>query len=54
MHAFVDVKKCEGFKEPQRRMTIAQKRQSTEWKYYIAAEEVIWDYTPNMHQHIDE
>uniref|UniRef100_A0A8C7Y1R2 Coagulation factor V n=1 Tax=Oryzias sinensis TaxID=183150 RepID=A0A8C7Y1R2_9TELE len=31
-----------------RTMTIAQKRQSTEWKYYIAAEEVVWDYSPDI------
>uniref|UniRef100_A0AAQ5ZUT6 ferroxidase n=1 Tax=Amphiprion ocellaris TaxID=80972 RepID=A0AAQ5ZUT6_AMPOC len=48
MHAFVDVKKCDAFKEPLRRMTIAQRRESMEWKYYIAAEEVVWDYTPNI------
>uniref|UniRef100_A0A3B5A0B7 ferroxidase n=1 Tax=Stegastes partitus TaxID=144197 RepID=A0A3B5A0B7_9TELE len=54
MHAFVDVKKCDAFKEPVRRMTVAQRRESTEWKYYIAAEEIIWNYTPNMHEHIDE
>ncbi|XP_069568180.1 coagulation factor V [Brachyistius frenatus] len=54
MHAFVDVKKCDGFEAPQRRMTYAQRRYSTEWKYYIAAEEIIWDYTPNVHEHVDE
>uniref|UniRef100_A0A3P9KGY4 ferroxidase n=1 Tax=Oryzias latipes TaxID=8090 RepID=A0A3P9KGY4_ORYLA len=54
LHGFVDIKKCEEFKEPTRTMTIAQKRQSTEWKYYIAAEEVVWDYSPNMQEHVDE
>ncbi|KAM6934597.1 coagulation factor V [Xenentodon cancila] len=54
MHGFVDVNKCEGFKEPVRRLTISQKRQSTEWKYYIAAEEIVWDYSPNMQEHIDK
>nr|XP_020442633.1 coagulation factor V [Monopterus albus] len=54
MHGFVDVMKCDGFEAPQRRMTIEQKRHSREWKYYIAAEEIIWDYAPNMHEHIDE
>uniref|UniRef100_A0A3Q1GC09 ferroxidase n=1 Tax=Acanthochromis polyacanthus TaxID=80966 RepID=A0A3Q1GC09_9TELE len=28
--------------------------ESMEWKYYIAAEEVVWDYTPNTHEHIDD
>ncbi|XP_076602278.1 coagulation factor V [Chaetodon auriga] len=54
MHGFVDVKKCDGFNAPRRKMTIEQKRHSREWKYYIAAEEIVWDYAPNMHEHIDE
>ncbi|XP_061679795.1 coagulation factor V isoform X2 [Syngnathoides biaculeatus] len=54
MHAFLDVNQCEGVKAPRRRMTLDQRRQSREWKYYIAAEEVIWDYAPNMPEHIDE
>lgn len=54
MHGFVNVKKCDGFEFPQRRMTIAQKQQMRKWTYYIAAEEIIWDYAPNMPNHIDE
>lgn len=54
MHGFVDVKKCDGFEAPHRRMTIAQKRQSREWKYYIAAEEIVWDYAQNRPDYIDE
>uniref|UniRef100_A0A3B3DA01 ferroxidase n=1 Tax=Oryzias melastigma TaxID=30732 RepID=A0A3B3DA01_ORYME len=54
MHGFVDIKRCEEFKEPIRTMTIAQKRHSTEWTYYIAAEEVVWDYSPKIQEHMDE
>ncbi|XP_073329346.1 coagulation factor V [Pagrus major] len=54
MHGFVDVTKCDGFKAPWRRMTVAQKRHSREWVYYIAAEEVVWDYAPTIHEHVDE
>lgn len=54
MHGFMDVKNCDGFRAPRRRMTIEQKRQSREWIYYIAAEEIVWDYAPEMHEHIDE
>lgn len=54
MHAFVDVINCEGFEKPHRWVTIAQKRQSREWKYYIAAEEIVWDYAPTKQDHIDE
>lgn len=54
MYGFVDVKKCEGFEEPVRKMTIAEQRQSKEWTYYISAEEIIWDYAPNLQEHVDE
>nr|XP_046260880.1 coagulation factor V [Scatophagus argus] len=53
MHGFFDVKKCDDFEAPRRRMTIEQKRHSREWIYYIAAEEIVWDYAPNMHENID-
>uniref|UniRef100_A0A669DEQ5 ferroxidase n=1 Tax=Oreochromis niloticus TaxID=8128 RepID=A0A669DEQ5_ORENI len=48
------VKHIEGFEKPHRWVTIAQKRQSREWKYYIAAEEIVWDYAPTKQDHIDE
>ncbi|XP_055006712.1 coagulation factor V-like [Boleophthalmus pectinirostris] len=54
MHAFVEVKKCAEFDAPKRTITYAQKLQSSVWTYYIAAEEVIWDYAPNMPDYADE
>ncbi|XP_033979525.1 coagulation factor V [Trematomus bernacchii] len=54
MHGFLEVKKCDGFSVPNRRMTIEQKRHSKVWKYYIAAEEIIWDYAPSMPEYVDE
>ncbi|KAF7654098.1 hypothetical protein LDENG_00074670 [Lucifuga dentata] len=54
LHGFVEVKKCEGFEAPSRRMTIAQQRESRHWKFYIAAEEITWDYAPQMPAHVDE
>ncbi|KAI9534498.1 hypothetical protein NQZ68_012731 [Dissostichus eleginoides] len=54
MHGFLEVKMCDGFTAPNRRMTIEQKRHSKEWKYYIAAEEIIWDYAPSMPDYVDE
>uniref|UniRef100_A0A8C7MQ29 ferroxidase n=1 Tax=Oncorhynchus kisutch TaxID=8019 RepID=A0A8C7MQ29_ONCKI len=53
MHGFVEVRSCEGFNPPKRKLTIKQKRESQEWTYYIAAEEVVWDYAPNMPEYID-
>ncbi|XP_019723281.1 coagulation factor V isoform X2 [Hippocampus comes] len=54
MHAFLDVRECEGIQAPRRRISPQQRRESTEWTYYIAAEEVVWDYAPNMPEHIDK
>lgn len=54
MHAFVDVINCKGFEKPQRWVSYAEQRQSREWKYYIAAEEIFWDYAPTKQDHIDE
>lgn len=54
MHGFVDVRKCSGFEPTRRRLTLEERRHSKEWTYYIAAEEIIWDYAPNEHEHIDE
>uniref|UniRef100_A0A6Q2Y3K0 Coagulation factor V n=1 Tax=Esox lucius TaxID=8010 RepID=A0A6Q2Y3K0_ESOLU len=48
MHGFVEVRSCEGFNPPQRKLTIKEKQESQVWIYYIAAEEVVWDYAPNM------
>ncbi|XP_062258155.1 coagulation factor V [Platichthys flesus] len=54
LHGFVDVKTCGGFEAPHRRLTHAQKKESREWVYFIAAEEIVWDYAPNLQPHVDE
>ncbi|CAG5865387.1 unnamed protein product [Menidia menidia] len=54
MHGFVDVKECQEFQKPLRTMTIEERRKSSKWTYYIAAEEVIWNYSPNTPEHVDE
>ncbi|XP_028846857.1 coagulation factor V isoform X2 [Denticeps clupeoides] len=53
MHAFFTVEMCDRFKTPQRQLTIKQMLESQEWTYYIAAEEMVWDYAPNMPDYID-
>ncbi|XP_056145397.1 coagulation factor V [Lampris incognitus] len=54
MYGFVDVKKCEGCDAPKRRLTMQQKHECKEWTYYIAAEEIIWNYAPLMPPFIDK
>ncbi|KAG7467050.1 hypothetical protein MATL_G00149280 [Megalops atlanticus] len=53
MHGYLNIEECEGILPPRRRITMKQRRQSQEWTYYIAAEEVIWDYAPTMAEYID-
>uniref|UniRef100_A0A3B3RPT7 ferroxidase n=1 Tax=Paramormyrops kingsleyae TaxID=1676925 RepID=A0A3B3RPT7_9TELE len=53
MHGFVEVQVCKGIAPPVRKITIQQKRNSQEWTYYIAAEEITWDYAPNVPHYID-
>uniref|UniRef100_A0AAY5EHU5 ferroxidase n=1 Tax=Electrophorus electricus TaxID=8005 RepID=A0AAY5EHU5_ELEEL len=52
MHGFLTVNKCKEFTAPKRRITIVQSRESQEWTYYIAAEEEVWDYAPNLPENI--
>ncbi|XP_073711368.1 coagulation factor V [Misgurnus anguillicaudatus] len=53
LHGYLNIRTCEQFPAPKRRLTIQQKEESQEWTYYIAAEEVLWDYAPNMPENID-
>ncbi|XP_048049358.1 coagulation factor V [Megalobrama amblycephala] len=53
MHGYLNIKTCDEYTAPKRRLTIQQKQESQEWTYYIAAEEIIWDYAPNMPENID-
>uniref|UniRef100_A0A4W4EHW2 ferroxidase n=1 Tax=Electrophorus electricus TaxID=8005 RepID=A0A4W4EHW2_ELEEL len=54
MHGFLTVNKCKEFTAPKRRITIVQSRESQEWTYYIAAEEEVWDYAPNLPENVDK
>uniref|UniRef100_H2UIU2 ferroxidase n=1 Tax=Takifugu rubripes TaxID=31033 RepID=H2UIU2_TAKRU len=54
MYGFVNMEICDGFKAPQRTLTREQRKNSREWTYYIAAEEIVWNYAPNEPAHIDQ
>ncbi|XP_067265312.1 coagulation factor V [Chanodichthys erythropterus] len=53
LHGYLNIKTCDEYTAPKRRLTIQQKQESQEWTYYIAAEEIIWDYAPNMPENMD-
>ncbi|TRY59321.1 hypothetical protein DNTS_033554 [Danionella cerebrum] len=53
LHGYLNIRMCDEFQAPKRRLTIQQKEESQEWTYYIAAEELTWDYAPNMPENMD-
>ncbi|XP_026127337.1 venom prothrombin activator oscutarin-C non-catalytic subunit isoform X1 [Carassius auratus] len=53
LHGYLNIKTCDEYTAPKRRLTIQQKQESQVWTYYIAAEEVTWDYAPNMKDNMD-
>ncbi|XP_051762250.1 coagulation factor V isoform X1 [Ctenopharyngodon idella] len=53
LHGYLNIRTCDEYTAPKRRLTIQEKQESQEWTYYIAAEEVIWDYAPNMAENMD-
>lgn len=53
LHGYLNIRTCEKFPAPKRRLTIQQREESQEWTYFIAAEEIIWDYAPNMPENMD-
>lgn len=54
LYGFVNIEKCDEFKAPQRSITNLQKLHSRKWIYYIAAEEIVWNYAPNEPPYIDQ
>ncbi|KAA0715627.1 V Activated protein C cofactor Coagulation factor [Triplophysa tibetana] len=53
LHGYLNIRTCEEFPAPKRRLTIQEREESKEWTYFIAAEEIIWDYAPNMPENMD-
>lgn len=53
LHGYLNITTCEKFPAPKRRLTIQERAESQEWTYFIAAEEIIWDYAPNMPENMD-
>lgn len=54
LYGFVNMEKCEEFVAPQRNITREEKRNSRRWTYYIAAEEIVWNYAPNEPTYVDQ
>ncbi|XP_037681322.1 coagulation factor V [Choloepus didactylus] len=54
MQAYIDIKNCPKKTRNPKKLTRDQRRHIKRWEYFIAAEEVIWDYAPIIPANIDK
>ncbi|XP_029459292.1 coagulation factor V [Rhinatrema bivittatum] len=53
MHAYLKVTQCTGKETKVKKASFLQRRQIKSWEYFIAAEEVVWDYTFSFPENAD-
>ncbi|XP_053462287.1 coagulation factor V isoform X1 [Nycticebus coucang] len=54
MQAYINIKNCPKKTRNLKKMTLEQRRHIKRWEYFIAAEEVIWDYAPVIPANMDK
>ena len=54
MQAYIDIKNCAKKTRNPKKLTRDQRRHIKRWEYFIAAEEVIWDYAPIIPANMDK
>lgn len=54
MQAFIDIKNCPKKTRSPKTFTREQRRHMKRWEYFIAAEEVIWNYAPVIPANMDK
>ncbi|XP_048968293.1 coagulation factor V isoform X26 [Canis lupus dingo] len=54
MQAYIDIKNCAKKTRNPKKLTRDQRRYMKRWEYFIAAEEVIWDYAPVIPANMDK
>nr|8FDG_A Chain A, Coagulation factor V [Homo sapiens] len=54
MQAYIDIKNCPKKTRNLKKITREQRRHMKRWEYFIAAEEVIWDYAPVIPANMDK
>ncbi|KAM5237485.1 coagulation factor V [Ctenodactylus gundi] len=54
MQASIDIKNCAKKTRSPQKLTRDQRRHMRRWEYFIAAEEVIWDYAPVIPSNMDK
>ncbi|XP_021054295.1 coagulation factor V [Mus pahari] len=54
MQAYIDIKNCPKKTRSPKTLTREQRRHMKRWEYFIAAEEVIWNYAPVIPANMDK
>ncbi|XP_074164404.1 coagulation factor V isoform X2 [Sminthopsis crassicaudata] len=54
MKAYLKIEKCPKSTRKVKKLTRDQRRYIKKWEYFIAAEEVIWDYAPENHENMNK
>ncbi|XP_007531847.1 coagulation factor V [Erinaceus europaeus] len=54
MQAYLDIQNCSKKTRSPKKLTRDQRRYMKRWEYFIAAEEVIWDYAPVIPANMDK
>uniref|UniRef100_A0A8C8RC81 Coagulation factor V n=1 Tax=Pelusios castaneus TaxID=367368 RepID=A0A8C8RC81_9SAUR len=53
MHGHLNIKECEEKDVVKKRLSFKELRMIKDWEYFIAAEEITWDYAPEIPETID-
>uniref|UniRef100_A0A6I8P7S7 Coagulation factor V n=1 Tax=Ornithorhynchus anatinus TaxID=9258 RepID=A0A6I8P7S7_ORNAN len=54
MHGYLNIKSCQKQTRSNKKISRDQRRQIKDWEYFIAAEEVMWDYAPVIPGNMDK
>uniref|UniRef100_G3TTF0 Coagulation factor V n=1 Tax=Loxodonta africana TaxID=9785 RepID=G3TTF0_LOXAF len=54
MHAYLNIENCPKKTRSPKKLTRDQRRHIKRWEYFVAAEEVIWDYAPIIPANMDK
>lgn len=53
MHGYLTIRDCGDKEVKKSRLSYKERRMVNSWEYFIAAEEVTWDYAPNIPDSLD-
>ncbi|KAM7180046.1 coagulation factor V-like isoform 2-T2 [Macrochelys suwanniensis] len=53
MHGYLNIKECAGKDVFKKKLSFKELRMIKDWEYFIAAEELTWDYAPEIPETID-